>query len=306
MAGRIALGRGTGFERVFFALDRVQVLGPLLISPAVIYILALVAFPLFMSVYFAFSSITTGGTGNEFVGLRNFERVIENPVFWRALRNSIIFTFGSLFLSFLLGTVLGYVLWTRFWGKRVVRPIILLPFVIPIALSTMAWRWIFDPIFSVINWFLLKLGITDTPILFLGDPTWAMISVMAVNVWRYFPFAGVLFLAALTSIPPDIIDAAKIDGASFIRRHFAIILPMIKPVVVVGTLFSVVFIYGDMSVVYLLTAGGPVSSTEIVPHQGFRIGVVAGDLATGSATTLFMLPVLVIVVILTLRLLRKE
>jgi multiple sugar transport system permease protein len=184
----------------------------------------------------------------------------------------------------------------------------MLPWTLPVALSILGWKFgMFDPQFSVVNWTASHLGIIRSPYPnWLGDPLFAMIAVMTVNVWRGFPFSAIIVLAGLTSIPSDILDAARVDGANWWQRWQRVIVPMIAPILFVGLLFDVVFTFTDLSVVYLLTNGGPINATDVLPTLAFRTGILGGSLGRGSAIALFMLPLLVVAVIVMLRSLRRR
>jgi multiple sugar transport system permease protein len=184
----------------------------------------------------------------------------------------------------------------------------MLPWTLPVALSILGWKFgMFDPQFSVINWMASHLGIIRSPYpSWLGDPLYAMIAVMTVNVWRGFPFSAIIVLAGLTSIPSDILDAARVDGANWWQRWNRVIVPMIAPILFVGLLFDVVFTFTDLSVVYLLTNGGPINATDVLPTLAFRTGILGGSLGRGSAIALFMLPLLVVAVVVMLRSLRRR
>jgi multiple sugar transport system permease protein len=298
-------GRRSRFE---FAFDRPGVLGSILLAPAILYVLVLVGLPFLLAVYYSVSAYTIYNPSWRFVGLANFEQIVQDPVFLQTLRNTFIFTFGSQFLGLVLGKFGALLLLRPFPGRKIVRALIILPWVVPIALATVAWEWMFDSLYSVINWTLITLGIltrSDAPN-WLGTPHLAMLCVIIVNAWRFFPFAIVIFLAGITAIPQDVTDAATVDGAGFWRRNYQIILPMILPIVVVGLVFGIVFTFTDLSVVYLLTMGGPVNATSVLGFEGFQVGIVSGDIAHGAAISLFMLPVLFILVIVMLRFIRRQ
>jgi len=280
----------------------------LLVSPAVVYMVALLGYPFFLALYFSLSNASVEQNVATFVGLRNYANIVGDAQFQKALLNSFIFTFGSGVVKGVLGTALAFLLLRHFPARRVIRGFLMLPWTLPIALSVLAFKFgMFDPQFSVVNWVGLHLGLIHSPAPnWLGDPTYAMIAVMTVNVWRGFSFTAIIVLAGLTSIPPEIIDAAKVDGANWERRWHAIIVPMIAPILFVGLTFDVVFTFTDLSVAYLLTNGGPINATEILPTLAFRVGIVGGDLARGSAIALFMLPLLVLMVVLMLRMLRRR
>ena len=297
--------QGSRFEFVF---DRPRVLGSLFLAPAILYVLALVGIPFLLAVYYALSAYSIYNPSYHFVGLRNFIDVVQSDIFRRTLANTFIFTFGSQILGLILGKFGALLLLRPFPGRRIVRALIILPWAVPIALATVAWEWMFDSLYSVINWTLIALGLlsrANAPN-WLGTPDLAMICVITVNAWRFFPFAIVIFLAGITAVPQDVLDAATVDGAGFWRRNYQIIVPIIAPIVVVGLIFGTVFTFTDLSIVYLLTMGGPVGATSVLGFQGFQVGILSGDVAHGAAISLFMFPVLFILVILMLRFIRRR
>jgi len=295
-------------SRFHFMLDRREVLENILIAPAIIYVLLLVGLPLLLAVYYSVSAYTIYNPTWQFVGLANFEQIIENPSFIQTLGNTFIFTFGSQLLGLVLGKFGAFLLLRPFPGRKIVRALIILPFAVPVALATIAWQWMFDSLYSVINWTLIAAGILareDAPN-WLGNPYLAMLCVIIINAWRFFPFAIVIFLAGITAIPQDVLDAATVDGAGFWRRNYQIILPMILPIVTIGLIFGIVFTFTDLSIVFLLTMGGPVGATSVLGFAGFQTGIVSGDVSHGAAISLFMLPVLLVVVIVMLRFIRRR
>jgi multiple sugar transport system permease protein len=283
-------------------------LGSLLLAPAILYVLVLVGLPFLLAIYYAVSAYTIYNPSYHFVGLRNFVEVVQSDIFRRALLNTFIFTIGSQILGLILGKFGALLLLHQFPGRKIVRVLIVLPWAVPIALATVAWEWMFDSLYSVINWVLTALGLVTRASApqWLGDPHLAMLCVIIVNAWRLFPFAIVIFLAGITAVPQDVLDAATVDGAGFWRRNYQIILPIIAPIVVVGLIFGTVFTFTDLSVVYLLTMGGPVNATQVLGNLGFQIGILSGDVAHGAAVSLFMFPVLLVLVILMLRFIRRR
>lgn len=259
-------------SRFHFMLDRREVLETILVAPAIIYVLLLVGLPLLLSVYYSVSAYTIYNPTWQFVGLANFAQIIENPTFIQTLANTFIFTFGSQLLGLLLGKFGAFLLLRPFPGRKIVRALIILPFAVPVALATIAWQWMFDSLYSVINWTLIAAGILareDAPN-WLGNPYLAMLCIIIINAWRFFPFAIVIFLAGITAIPQDIIDAATVDGAGFWRRNYQIILPMILPIMAIGLIFGIVFTFTDLSIVFLLTMGGPIGATRSWALRVFR------------------------------------
>jgi multiple sugar transport system permease protein len=295
-------------SRFHFLLDRRDVLEMVLVAPAILYVLLLVGLPLLLAIYYSVSAYTIYNPTWRFVGLANFQQILQNPTFIQTLGNTFIFTFGSQLLGLVLGKFGAFLLLRPFPGRKFVRALIILPFAVPVALATIAWRWMFDSLYSVITWTLIAMGIVDRADApnWLGDPHLAMLCVIIINAWRFFPFAIVIFLAGITAVPQDVIDAATVDGAGFWRRNYQIILPTILPIVAIGLIFGIVFTFTDLSIVFLLTQGGPVGSTSVLGFEGFQTGIVSGDVSHGAAISLFMLPVLLVVVVLMLRFIRRR
>jgi len=285
--------------------------GYTLLAPAVLYVSLLVGIPFLFSLYLAMSDAAVGDPVARFVGIANFQAALENATFYTALRNTLVFTLGAGIMKGLLGTTLAFLLLRPFVGRKFVRALIVIPFTLPIAVSVLGWKWMFDSQFSVMNWGLHRLGLIggygspDWPI-WLGQPGLALLSVMFVNVWRGFPFSAIVLLAGLTSVPPEIIEAAKVDGANFIQRFRKVIVPMIAPILFVGTAFDTVFTLSDLSIVYLLTNGGPDGATEILPTLAYNTGIKAGALGRGAAISLFLFPLLLPAIIVLLRTLRRR
>jgi multiple sugar transport system permease protein len=278
-----------------------------MLAPAILYIVALVGFPFLLSLYYGLSDATVASRELNFVGLTNFRRVIEDGTFWLALRNTLIITLVSQVVIIVLANVLAGALIVDFRGKWLVRLLILLPWVAPISLGSIGWLWIYDSIYSIINWTgqaVGVLGMDQWPI-WLGQPKLAMAAIIIVNIWRLLPLATVIILAGLTSIPQDIHDAAAIDGAGFWRHHFQITAPLILPITLVAVLFGMIFTFTDMIVVFVLTRGGPYDSTQVIASWAYFTGIQGGDLAGGAAISLFMFPLLVGVAIVFLVLARR-
>lgn len=280
-------------------------LAPLLLSPAVIYIVALVGFPFVLSIMFAFSDVTTGNPDLEFVGFRTFGRILEDPVFLRSLWNTFVFALVANALVVVLAKALAMILIADFKGKWLVRFLVLLPWTTPISLATITWLWTLDSIFSPIDWILRNLGLIETNVYWLGRPGLAMSSVIAVHTWRIVPLAAVIMMAGLIAIPTEIKDAAEVDGAGFWRKLFQVTIPLMAPIIAVAVLFGFVLTVTDMSVVYVLTRGGPTHSTQVLATWAFFKGIEGGALAQGAAIALFLFPVLVAVAALILRMARR-
>lgn len=290
--------------------DQEAFLGPALLAPAVIYIVALVGLPFIIALAFSVSDVTVGNTSLHFVGLENFRAILKTPEFRQSLINTIVFTIVSNIIILILASVLAIVLSEDFRGKWIARLLIMLPWATPISLGTIGWLWLLDSKFSPIDWVLRYYHLLGEPgallgaqknLYYLGKVNLAAASIITVYVWRMLPLAAVILMAGLTSISQDIIDQAEVDGASFLRSFFQIKLPLILPIMNIALLFSLIFTVGDMAVVYVLTRGGPVYYTQILPTWAYYKGIESGALAQGAAIAIFLFPVLLAVAILVLR-----
>jgi multiple sugar transport system permease protein len=285
--------------------------GYLLLAPAALYVLLLVGAPFLFSLYLAVSDATVGDPVAKFVGLENFRDALEMDVFWTSLRNSVVFLVVAAILKSILGTSLAFLLLQEFPGKKIVRGLVVIPFTLPIAISVLAWKWMYDSQFSVINWVLSRMNLigdfgTESWPVWLGDPKLALVACVLVNVWRTFPFSAIVLLAGFTSVPLEVLDAAKVDGCSFLQRFRHVVAPMIFPILFIGFLFDTVFTLSDLSVVYLLTQGGPANATKILPVLAYQIGIQAGNLGRGAAIALFLVPLLAPLLFLFLRNLKRR
>jgi multiple sugar transport system permease protein len=295
-------------------LEGERPLGYLLLLPAVLYIALLVGVPFLLALRFSFSNVTTGSENltGEWVGLDNFRAAMDNPLFWKALRNTFIFTFASEIIKGVLGLALAFLLIQPFRGRAIVRALVIIPWAMPVAISAIAWKWMLDPNLSVFNWVLNNTPIINATPLgdhyhnWRGDPNLAFASVILVNVWRGLPFSAIILMAGLTAVPQDLIDSARVEGAGFLTRWRKIIVPIIAPILFISLLFSVIFTFTDFSIVYLLTNSGPGDATYVLPTLAFQTGVFGGALGRGAAISLFMLPVLMAVAVWLLRLLKQR
>jgi multiple sugar transport system permease protein len=290
-----------------YLLEDSRFLAGVLIAPAVLFILVIVGTPLIFAVYFSVTDVPTGNLTGHFVGLQNFTDAWDDPNFRRALRNTVLFTLVSNAIVLLCAGLIAHALLRPFRGRWILRFLIILPWAAPVPLSTIGWLWIYDSLFSVVNWVAKRLHLVDqfNPPQWLGDPNLALAAVISVHAWRIIPFAVVIFLAGLASIPAEVEDAAKVDGATGLKKFWYVTLPLQLPIATVALLFGIVFTATDMTVVYILTQGGPFNSTQMLTTWAFQKGVVAGSLGQGAAISLYLLPVLVIVAVLMLRFARK-
>jgi multiple sugar transport system permease protein len=292
-------------KKIHMFCQREQVMGYTLIAPAFILLGVLVAWPFMMALYFSVTDSWVGQPGT-FIGLRNYWNLLHDGIFLQTLQNSFVFTFSSVFFKAILGITLALLLHRTLRFKKWVRGAVLLPWVIPTALSTLGWWWMFDSLYSVFNWTLVHLGILQVGPNWLGTPSLAKAAVITVNVWRGLPFFAITILAGLVSIPQELYEAAKTDGAGSMARFWYITLPMLKPVLAIVILFSTIFTFSDFNIVYVLTRGGPINSTHLFATLANQVGLQSGKIGEGAAVSLFMFPILVMVVYFQLRFVRKE
>jgi len=287
-------------------LDHERFLGPAFVTPALLLITLLVAYPFCMAVYFALSNSYIGRPSH-FIGFRNFVQLWDSDAFRQTFQNGFVFTGAAVAIKLVLGITLALLLNQQLWFKRLIRGSVLLPWVIPTALSTLGWWWMFNSLYSVVNWTGIALGIMDPPgPNWLGQKYYAMSAVIAVNVWRGLPFFAITILAGLVAIPKEMYEAAEADGAGAMRRFWYITLPMLKPVLAIVVLFSTIFTFSDFNIVYVLTHGGPINSTHLFATLSRQIGLESGQIGTGAAISLYLFPVLAAVVWIQLAYVRRQ
>jgi multiple sugar transport system permease protein len=287
-------------------LDRESILGPVFMTPALLLLLLLVAYPFVMAVYFSLSDAFIGRPSH-FIGIANFVNLWDSDVFRQTFQNAFVFTGIAVFFKVAMGIVLALLLNEQLWFKRMIRGAVLLPWVIPTALSTLGWWWMFNSLYSVINWTGISMGIMDPPgPNWLGQRYYAMAAVITVNIWRGLPFFAISILAALVAIPKELYEAGEVDGANANSRFWHITLPLLKPVLAVVVLFSTIFTFSDFNIVYVLTRGGPINSTHLFATLSRVLGIDTGRIGEGAAVSLYLFPLLVFVVWAQLRFVRKQ
>jgi multiple sugar transport system permease protein len=275
-----------------------------LLLPTVLLLALFIAYPFAKGVELSVTDAKVGVPGH-FVGMHEFAALANDSIFRTAVYNTFVYTAVTTVFKLALGLWLALLLNRHFKGKAVTRAFVLLPFIIPTVLSTFAWKWMFDPTFSVINWTLFQLGLIHSRINWLGDPNLAMVSIIIVNVWRGVPFYAISLLAGLQTVNPELQEAAAIDGAKPWQRFWHVTWPLLLPVTMVVVLFSVIQTFADFQLVYVLTGGGPANSTQLFATYAYQIGVGTGLLSQGAAISLAMFPVLLIVVIVQLLYIRR-
>jgi len=272
-------------------LQNNNVLGFLFMLPAAVFLVCFLTYPLGLGVWLGFTDTRIGRDGI-FIGLENYQYLMDDDVFWLSVFNTVLYTFVASILKFVLGLWLALLLNQHLPFKSFFRAIVLLPWVVPTVLSGLAFWWIYDSQFSIISWSLMELGLIDAPINFLGDPTNARISVIIANVWRGIPFVAISLLAGLQTIPVSLQEAASLDGATSWQRFRYVTLPMLTPIIAVVMTFSVLFTFTDFQLIYVLTKGGPVNATHLMATLSFQRGIPGGQLGEGAAIAVAMIPFL--------------
>lgn len=294
---------GSWIARLF---HRDSSLGYILLGPAFLFLAVMMAYPFVYAVYLSFTDKQIGAPAS-FTGLENYTKLFGTSLYWKTLRNSLLYTAFALVLKCLGGLALAALLNRPFMAQRVVKALLLLPWIMPTVFSTMIWSWIFHPSFSIVNEVLVnKLGVLAQPIPFLRDERWAMASLIFVNVWRGVPFFGITFLAAIQSVSSDIVEASKIDGASSWVAFWRITFPMILPVVTIVMLISTIGTLGDFDLPYLLTRGGPNDATTLFALTAYTLSLSSGLIGLGAAVTMTMFPALIVLVIASLISVRRQ
>jgi multiple sugar transport system permease protein len=277
-------------------LDRQSVFSWLMMAPPLLFLAALVGYPFCYGILLSLQDRPVAHAGT-FVGLKNFATNFNDPIFWRVALNTFVYTAVATLLKMVGGLALALAMNQQFPLKNLVRALLLLPFIVPTVLSTVAWMWILDPAFSVLNWLLIAVGVPKPGPSWLGNPILAMLSIIMINTWRGLPFYGITLLAGLQTVPPELYEAATIDGASGWQRFRYVTLPLLQPIILIVTLFSVIFTFADFQLVYVLTHGGPQNATQLFATYAFDIAMGAGQLGLGASVALAMLPALALLIV---------
>ncbi|WP_431861956.1 carbohydrate ABC transporter permease [Azospirillum sp.] len=266
-------------------------LGLLFMLPAATVLLLFLAYPLGLGVWLGMTDARVG-RGGSYIGLENYEMLWTDTVFWLSVTNTLLYTVAASVFKFALGLWLALLLNHHLPFKAFLRAIVLLPWIVPTALSAIAFWWIYDPQFSIVSWILVRLGLIDHYINFLGDPAWARASVIMANIWRGIPFVAITLLAGLQTIPPSLYEAAVIDGATPWQRFRFVTFPMLTPIIAVVMTFSVLFTFTDFQLIYVLTRGGPLNATHLMATLSFQRAIPGGNLGEGAAIAVSMIPFL--------------
>jgi multiple sugar transport system permease protein len=293
--------RGSKRSKLKYVLQRKSSAAFLMTLPLILLIAVLVVYPALYAVHLA----TLNKAMTKFVGFGNFEFLFRRETFWLVVKQSCIFAITAVIFKALIGFIVAHFAHNvPAKGQRKWRGMLLVPWVIPPAMSTLAWLWLFDPSYSAFNYTLSNFGIGPIP--WTGDAYWARFSVILVNVWYGAPFFMIMYLAALKSVPDQLYEAAAIDGANWWQRIWYVTLPMMRNIIAITTLFSLIVTFANFDIVRILTSGGPLDHTHIFATWAFRVGIEGSDIPLGASVSLFMAPILAVAAIFILRDINKR
>ena len=286
-------------------LERESSLGVILMLPGALLLMVFMAYPFFLGIWLSLSDSAIGRMG-QYIGLRNFSDLLSDTIFQQTTRNTLIYAMVTVPFKAVLGLGLALILNNQMRFSNPIRAVVMMPYIVPTALSTLGWFMIFDPVFSPISWLLKHFGLITRNINFLGDPGLAISSVCLVNIWRGLPFFAITILAGLQAVPGELHEAAAIDGAGLWHRFRHVTVPHIKGVVLIATLLSIIFTFADFQLIYVLTKGGPANQTHIFGTYAYQIGLSATEIGMGAAIALYMFPILTVFAVILLVYLRRE
>ena len=286
-------------------LENHHALGVMMVTPALLILAIFLAYPFGLGVWLSFTNATIGQAGR-FVGLGNFRYLLGDSVFRVVVLNTTLYAVAAVVCKLVLGFLLALLVNREFRGKRIVRAIMLLPWIVPTSLSALVFYWIYDPTFSVITWALRRIGLLHGFINYLGDPNLARASLIAANIWRGIPFFAIGLLAGLQTVSPTLYEAAAIDGAGPWQKFWFVTWPVLLPLTVVVTVFSTIMTVGDFQLIWIITHGGPANATHLFGTLAYQRAIQGGFIGEGAAISAFVLPVLVGAVMVSFHFLRRD
>lgn len=276
-------------------------LGLLLIAPTVLIFCAVIIYPLVSALYLSLFKVFTPTLESSWVGLSNYRELLASGVFWQALVNTLIWTAGTLTLQIVLGIGMALVLHQNIWFRSLARSLILFPYFISTVVAVLVWKWVFNDLYGILNHLLMRVGLIDMPIDYLGSMPNAMISVILVGAWKYFPFVVIAVLARLQTIPEPLYEAARIDGAGPVARFFDVTLPQLRDVLAVIIMLRAIWDFKEFDLIWLLTGGGPSSSTETLPIVVYRQAFALNQMGMAAAWAVSMMAILLVFMVVYIR-----
>ncbi|WP_420406778.1 carbohydrate ABC transporter permease [Hoeflea sp.] len=276
-------------------------LGMMLIAPTVLVFCAVIVYPLVSAIYLSLFDIYTPTLQGEWVGLDNYRELLGKGEFWASLRTNVIWTVGTLSLQILFGIAMALVLHQNIWFRSLARSLILFPYFISTVVAVLVWRWLFNDLYGILNHLMMAAGIIDMPVDYLGSMPNAMVSVILVGAWKYFPFVVIAVLARLQTIPDALYEAARIDGAGPVARFFDITLPQLRDVLVVIIMLRAIWDFKEFDLIFLLTGGGPVTSTQTLPLLVYKEAFSLNHMGMAAAYAVAMMAVMLVFMIVYIR-----
>lgn len=280
---------------------RYALLGAMLIAPTVLIFCAVIVYPLISAIYLSLFQIYTPTQEGGFVGFANYRELLASGEFWRSLVNTLIWTVGTLTLQIVFGVGMALLLNQNLWFRALARSLVLFPYFVSTVVAVLVWRWLFNDLYGILNHFIMMAGLSDMPLDWLGSMPNAMISVIFVGAWKYFPFVVIAVLARLQTIPESLYEAARIDGAGPISRFFDVTLPQLKGVLTVIILLRAIWDFKEFDLIYLLTGGGPVISTQTLSLLVYKEAFSLNEMGSASAYAVAMMLVMLVFMVVYIR-----
>jgi len=281
-------------------------LGLILIAPTVLVFCAVIVYPLVTAIYLSLFKIFTPTLQGSWVGLDNYRELLSRGEFWISLKNNLIWTVGTLTLQILFGVAMALVLHQNIWFRSLARSLILFPYFISTVVAVLVWKWVFNDLYGILNHLMMAAGLISWPIDYLGSMPNAMISVILVGAWKYFPFVVIAVLARLQTIPEQLYEAARIDGAGPIARFFDVTLPQLREVLVVIILLRAIWDFKEFDLIFLLTGGGPVISTQTLPLLVYKEAFALNQMGMAAAYAVVMMAIMLVFMIIYIRRTREK
>lgn len=281
-------------------------LGLLLIAPTIVVFCAVIVYPLLAAIYLSLFQLYTPTLEGSFVGISNYRDLLARGEFWISLRNTLVWTVGTLSLQIVLGIGMALMLHQAVWFRSLARSLILFPYFVSTVVAVLVWRWLFNDLYGILNHMLIGSGVVDMPVDYLGSMPNAMISMILVGAWKYFPFVVIAVLARLQTIPDSLYEAARIDGAGPIARFFDVTLPQLRDVLVVIILLRAIWDFKEFDLIFLLTGGGPVISTQTLPLLVYKEAFALNQMGMAAAYAVVMMAIMLVFMVVYIRRTREK
>ncbi len=292
--GEHTLRREEPLRRGLKLSTRYGLLGALFIAPTVLVFSAVIVYPLFSAIYLSLFSIYTLTLQGEWVGLGNYQALLGSDTFWRALGNNLIWTAGTLTLQVVFGVALALLLNNNIWFRSLARSLVLFPYFVSTVVAVLVWRWLFNDLYGILNHLMLRIGLIDMPINWLGEMPNAMFSIVMVGTWKYFPFVVIAVLARLQTIPPQLYEAARVDGANAWARFWDVTLPQLRDVLTVIILLRTIWDFKEFDLIYLMTGGGPLNRTQTLPLVVYQQAFGLNQMGMAAAYSVVMMLIMLV------------